>query len=1679
MKMSDLPRVAIVGVGGLFPNAADPARLWDLVSTGADMAREAPAGRWLLSPEEVFDPTAGKVDRVYSRRGCFLDPFQTDCEGLDLTPALVSELDPLFHLVLRAGKDAFESGVTTNLDRRRVGVILGNIALPTEKASALARHYLGRTFAEQLDQPFQDNEGLPHPWNSHVPALPAGVLAKALGLGGGSFTLDAACASSLYAIKLAVDELQSGRADAMLAGGVSRPDCLYTQMGFSQLRALSPSGRCSPFDAKADGLVVGEGAGIFFLKRLEDAERDGDKVWAVIAGIGLSNDLGGGLLAPNSEGQLRAMREAYRQAGWTPSDVDLIECHATGTPVGDAVEFASLQKLWEGSSGKCVLGSVKSTVGHLLTAAGAAAVTKVLFALKHEALPPTANFERPAPGVAVAGSPFRILSRVEPWPRRGPGVPRRAAISAFGFGGINAHLLLEEAIPNGSGCYSRKESGSENAVAVIGMEASFGPWNNLQELRERVLGGVLSFEPQSPSRWWGVEKADWFRGKHAPLGYYLKEVAVDSGKFRIPPRELEEMLPQQLLMLRVAAGAIERAGGLPEGRRLRTGVFIGLGLDHNTTNFHFRWWVIKQAKEWIAGVPEGQLWARNLPDAAGPPLTANRTMGALGSIIASRIAREFHLGGPSYAISSEESSGLRALQVAVEALASGELDLAVVGAVDLAGDVRAVLASGVPERIIGEGAAAVVLKRLADAERDGDRVLAVIREIKAAGGETESPSAECEPEIGHAGAASGMADLVRACLLMEKKTGRVEICSLGMDGNCLRVVLDGRDIEPARPAAKEAGPIRRLAVPVGGAPFEVAPIPKIAHWGETPANPIPATVATLEARSKAHAAFLRLSQSVQETMAGSLAFQGQLLERSARRRETIEPTPSPIAMDRAACLDFAIGSVARVLGPAFAEVDFFPTRVRLPDEPLMLVDRILKIEGEARSLSHGRVITEHDVRPDGWYLDNGRMATCVAVEAGQADLFLSAYLGIDFQTRGLAVYRLLDAAVTFHRGLPGPGKVIRYDIHIDRFFRQGDTYLFRFRFEGTVDGEPFLTMTEGCAGFFRAEELASGKGVVHTTMDRRPGTGKRPDGEAYLPPMEVEAFDEGQVERLRKGDLAGCFGALFRDLPLRNPPRLPGGHLKLVDRVMHVDPHGGRFGVGSIRAEADIHPNDWFLTCHFVDDQVMPGTLMYECCLHTLRIFLLRLGWVGEHEEMVCEPMPGVKSRLKCRGQVTATTRTVTYEVTLKERGYRPEPFAIVDALMFADGKPIVEITDMSIQLTGLSRESIAAIWKKASGGRKPPEYGAIRSQGANAPRSPGSPRYGPASIRAFAVGKPSKAFGEPYRIFDENRIIARLPGPPYQFLDRILQVEGEPWVMAAGAAAEAEYDVPGDEWYFAAERAPRMPFSVLLEVALQPCGWLAAYVGSALTSDEDLCFRNLGGEAEAFGVVGPDAGTLTTKVRLSRVAKSAGMIIQDFEFSVRNGPAIVYQGSTTFGFFTRKALAQQVGVRDAKRYEPAQGEPIACRRVEFPPERPFPDTMLRMLDKVEMLSLDGGPNHLGFAEGKKIVRPEEWFFKAHFFQDPVCPGSLGLESLLQLLKLLAAEKWGAKSSSQFEANLGGKHRWIYRGQVIPTNKEVTVQAFIKSREEGTRPLLTADGLLLVDGLPIYQMNDFTIRLIP
>jgi 3-hydroxymyristoyl/3-hydroxydecanoyl-(acyl carrier protein) dehydratase len=293
------------------------------------------------------------------------------------------------------------------------------------------------------------------------------------------------------------------------------------------------------------------------------------------------------------------------------------------------------------------------------------------------------------------------------------------------------------------------------------------------------------------------------------------------------------------------------------------------------------------------------------------------------------------------------------------------------------------------------------------------------------------------------------------------------------------------------------------------------------------------------------------------------------------------------------------------------------------------------------------------------------------------------------------------------------------------------------------------------------------------------------------------------------------------------------------------------------------------------------------------------------------------------------------------------------------------------------------------------------------------------------------------------------------------------------------------------------MPFCVLLEIALQPCGWLAAYAGSALKSTNDLKFRNLGGEATLHTNVWPSNQVMTMRTRMTKVSEAADMIIEHFDFEVLSQGAMIYSGNTYFGFFTAQALANQVGLRESV-FKPDKKE-LACKadkimasvaphRPDDVPERTvyhpngltMPAKALRMIDTIDIACADGGPHQLGYIRGQKTVDPQEWFFKAHFYQDPVCPGSLGIESFIQLMKEAALRRWpDFGASHRFEMLEGQTHRWSYRGQVIPTNQTVQVDAYITKTDEGRQPCLTADGSLQVDGIDIYKMEGFGLQLKP
>lgn len=469
---------AIVGMGAVFPGAADLAAYRRNLLAGTDSIGEVPPERW--DPEVYFDPAAATGpaagDRFYCRRGGFVDGLAAfDPTRFGIMPAAVEGAEPDQMLALHATAEAIaDAGGEDRLpaDRSRIGVVLGRggfMGVATARLDQRVRtaHQLAQTLRELAPElgerriaavrsAFQEALGPERPDASIglVPSFTAARTANRLDLRGPAYTLDAACASSLLAVDQAVGLLAAGRCDAVVAGAVHHCHIATLWSVFTQLRALSPSGSIRPFDRRADGTLLSEGTGVVLLKRLADAERDGDRVYAVIRGTGVAGDgRAASLMSPLVAGQVRALERAWREAGLdprAPGALGLLEAHGTGTPVGDAAELDTLAQVFgpphppgpPGPDGTGIgFGSVKSMLGHTMQASGMAGLIKAALAVHDGVLPPTLHLEEPHPD--LARTRMRPVTAAQPW-ERGP-APRRAGVNAFGFGGINAHVVLEEA----------------------------------------------------------------------------------------------------------------------------------------------------------------------------------------------------------------------------------------------------------------------------------------------------------------------------------------------------------------------------------------------------------------------------------------------------------------------------------------------------------------------------------------------------------------------------------------------------------------------------------------------------------------------------------------------------------------------------------------------------------------------------------------------------------------------------------------------------------------------------------------------------------------------------------------------------------------------------------------------------------------------------------------------------------------------------------------------------------------------------------------------------------------------------------------------------------------------------------------------------------------------------------
>ncbi len=452
--------IAIIGMSCLLPKASDKTRFWENILNGVRCTGEVPLERW--DSELYFTSDRRARDNCYSKWGGFIDPVAFDPMRYGMPPNSIPSVEPLQLLVLEAVRHALEDAGYRDkpFDRENTSVILGAGGGVGEHGlgygfRSMALHYLtaAGTEVDEVHAMLERLSGKIPEWTEDSFAglllnVAAGRVANRFDLGGTNYTVDAACASSLAAVRLAVEELESGSSNMAIVGGADTMQSPFAYLCFSNTQALSPTGVSRPFDASADGIVISEGIAIAVLKRLEDAERDGDRVYAVIKGVGSSSDgKDKGLTAPRPAGQIRALERAYEKAGFAPDTVGLFEAHGTGTVVGDQSEAESLTKALTAAGAarqSCALGSVKSMLGHTKCTAGVAGLLKAALALHHKVLPPTIGVTQPNPKAKFDQSPLYVNSEARPWLGNGQGTPRRAGVSAFGFGGTNFHAVLEE-----------------------------------------------------------------------------------------------------------------------------------------------------------------------------------------------------------------------------------------------------------------------------------------------------------------------------------------------------------------------------------------------------------------------------------------------------------------------------------------------------------------------------------------------------------------------------------------------------------------------------------------------------------------------------------------------------------------------------------------------------------------------------------------------------------------------------------------------------------------------------------------------------------------------------------------------------------------------------------------------------------------------------------------------------------------------------------------------------------------------------------------------------------------------------------------------------------------------------------------------------------------------------------
>jgi len=1920
--------IAVIGIANLFPGSSAPEEFWQKMLSKEDCRSKATVDQMGVDPDKYYGKK-GDDDKFYCVHGGYIRDAQFDSKGFAVESDYLEQMDDLNQWSLTVTRQALkDAGYWNSEALEECGVILGNLSFPTKSSNHLFIPLYNKVVDNGLKQALNPEFQLSHfteakkihPDNALVAGYPSALLAKAAKLGGANFSLDAACASSCYAVKLACDYLLTGKSKMMLAGAVSGSDPMFVNMGFSIFQAYPGNNIHAPFDKTSEGLFAGEGAGMMVLKRHSDAVKDGDAIQAIIKGGALTNDgKGEFVLSPNTKGQVLAYQRAYADANVAPVNVDYVECHATGTPKGDKVELTSMETFFKDHGNKPLLGSVKSNLGHLLTAAGMPGMTKAILALNHAQIPATINLHQPLTSPSGYFSAEQMPTETVDWPDT-KGRSKTAGVSVFGFGGSNAHLVLQEPTQVLQADFGLAKQAEP--LAIIGMDAHFGDAKDLKEFKALLDNNQHTFRELPAQRWKGMEKdasvMNTLQLSKAPKGGYVEEFDIDFLRFKVPPNKQDCLIPQQLMMMSVADKAAKDAG-LKEGTNVA--VLVAMGIELELHQYRGRVNLASQIEESLTqqGISLTQEQQNDLTniakDAVASAAQLNQYTSFIGNIMASRISALWDFSGPAITLSAEENSVYRCVELADNLFRTSDVEAVIIASVDLAGSLENItlrqhfgevaidpvtLANdaltndplAADKWLVGEGAAAIVVKpqsqvavervyakidslsfvqgsdanaieqaaskALQQANIDANDIEMI--EAHASGFAAENNAektafaklypakkiSSVKSNIGHTFNASGIASIIKSALYLDHKQNKnIAINGLGKDNSCAHLIISATK-QPHQAAAIEIGIKKRPEliknIILGGPSISTAIVDAVnttaffqikqqvadqvltaVHRPIDMSNLVPqfavstktdrtGSVSTRAAnntfvgntvknsvskeiyqQSATHHAFLKSRQVAQQQISQMITMQAELSAGLPLNNGTQALTDAPelsivespesgftikgpaghnypslqliqrynqpenIIFNQADLVEFAEGDISKVFGEEYAIIDNYARRVRLPTTDYLLVTRVTDLDAKMNEYKKSYMATEYDIPTDAPFLIDGQIPWSVAVESGQCDLMLISYIGIDFQAKSERVYRLLDCQLTFKEDMAFGGETLRYEIYIDSYARNGEQLLFFFHYDCYVNGKVVLEMRNGCAGFFTDEELADGKGVILNDVDKAQLS--EANKTYFKPLIENKRTEYSYTDMLKlvDGDIAACFGAEY-DQGGRNPSlKFSSEKFLMIERITKIDPQGGHWGLGLLEGQKDLEPDHWYFPCHFQGDQVMAGSLMSEGCGQMAMFFMLWLGMNSNVNNARFQPMKDESQTVRCRGQVTPQSNTLTYRMEVTEMGMLPQPFLKANIDIILDGKVVVDFKNLCIMineqdagspypvqlpryvLNDIASMQLAApvttpvseviVTQTASNdpvtldetGKNPfahpnrplmrvesdltaatikgvtpiQHFEAPFVEGAN--RTPNVAPFTAWHMFEFATGNISNCFGPDFDVY-EGRIPPRTPCGELQVVTQVIEVQGTRLDLKNPSSCIAEYYVPEDAWYFTKNSHESwIPYSLIMEIALQPNGFISGYMGTTLKYPEkDLFFRNLDGTGNLLKQIDLRGKTIVNKSVLVSTSIAGGAIIQSFTFDLSVAGDVFYTGKAVFGYFSGESLTNQLGIdngnithawfvdnntpeKDIEIYDLSDKNLALYQAPAGKPHYRLAGGQMNFIDTVSIVE-GGGDAGVAYLYGERTIDPTDWFFRYHFHQDPVMPGSLGVEAIIELLQTYAVKNDLGKdfTNPRFIAPVS-EVIWKYRGQITPINKQMSLDVHITEIiREKDEVRIIGNANLSKDGLRIYHIKDIVLSIV-